>query len=151
MIEDGKAWPKQMNVARAAFLPKGETNSQDPLEYRVLLMLPGVYRMYTKTRLRHLAPWVNEWQLEGMFAGVEGKRGSGRSLQHRPTDRTLQNPRRRFCRSGGRHLQVFRSNPKTIALRHSGKGGHARRDTPGIHKLPGDDDSPKQCGRGLGK
>ena len=73
MIEEGKAWPKQMNVARAAFLPKGETNSQDPLEYRVLLMLPGVYRMYTKTRLRHLAPWVKEWQLEGMFAGVEGK------------------------------------------------------------------------------
>jgi hypothetical protein len=29
--------------------------------------------MYTKTRLRHLAPWVKEWQLEGMFAGVEGK------------------------------------------------------------------------------
>ena len=73
MIEEGKAWPTQMNAARAAFLPKGETNSQDPLEYRVLLMLPGVYRMYAKTRLRRLAPWVQDWQLEGMFAGVEGK------------------------------------------------------------------------------
>ena len=64
-IEEGKAWPTQMNIARAAFLPKGETNSQDPLDYRVLLMLPGVYRMYTKTRLRHLAPWIKDWQLGG--------------------------------------------------------------------------------------
>ena len=29
--------------------------------------------MWAKVRLRHLAPWVQQWQLEGMFAGVEGK------------------------------------------------------------------------------
>ena len=55
-IERGKAWPSQMHNARAAFLPKEATNSQDPLEYRVLLMLPAVYRMWAKARLKHLAP-----------------------------------------------------------------------------------------------
>ena len=29
--------------------------------------------MWAKTRLQHLAPWVKLWQLEGMYAGVEGK------------------------------------------------------------------------------
>ena len=72
-IEGGKEWPSQMHTASAAFLPKDETNSQDPLEYGVLLILPSVYRMWAKTRLRHLAPWVQEWQLDEMFAGVEGK------------------------------------------------------------------------------
>ena len=72
-IEGGKAWPSQMQTARAAFLPKDETNSQDPLEYRVLLMLPTVDRIWAKTRLRQLAPWVQEWQRDEMFAGVEGK------------------------------------------------------------------------------
>ena len=37
---------------------------------------PGVDRKYAKTRLRRLAPWVQKWQLEGMFAGVEGKRAA---------------------------------------------------------------------------
>ena len=60
-IERGKAWPSQMHNARAAFLPKEATNSQDPLEYRVLLMLPAVYRMWAKARLKHLAPWVRGW------------------------------------------------------------------------------------------
>ena len=45
-----------MNLARAAFLPKEEQASMEPLEYRVLLMLPGIYRMWAKTRLQHLAP-----------------------------------------------------------------------------------------------
>ena len=72
-IEGGKEWPRQMHTARAAFLPKDETNSQDPLEYRVLLMLPAVHRKWAKTRLRHLASWVQEWQLDEMFAEVEGK------------------------------------------------------------------------------
>ena len=38
-IEGGKAWPQQMHMARAAFLPQEEVNSQDPRAYRVLLML----------------------------------------------------------------------------------------------------------------
>ena len=29
--------------------------------------------MWSKTRLRHMTPWISEWCLEEMFAGVEGK------------------------------------------------------------------------------
>ena len=36
-------------------------------------MLSGVYRMWSKTRLRHLQPWVEAWTLPEMLAGVEGK------------------------------------------------------------------------------
>ena len=34
-IEGGKAWPKQMNVARAAFLPKEELTSMEPYAHRM--------------------------------------------------------------------------------------------------------------------
>ena len=41
MIEGGASWPKQLNVARAAFLAKEADSDMDPLAYRVLLMLPS--------------------------------------------------------------------------------------------------------------
>lgn len=72
-VEGGKAWPSQLQTARAAFLPNDEINSQCPLEHRVLLMLPAVYRMWATTRLRQLVPWAQEWQLDEMFGGIEGK------------------------------------------------------------------------------
>ena len=36
-------------------------------------MLPAVYRLWSRTRLRHLQPWINSWALPEMYAGVEGK------------------------------------------------------------------------------
>ena len=36
-------------------------------------MLPAAYRMWSKTRLRHVQPWVAEWSLEDMYAGIEGR------------------------------------------------------------------------------
>ena len=36
-------------------------------------MLPAIYRMWSKTRLGHLAPWIAEWALPEMYAGVEGR------------------------------------------------------------------------------
>ena len=104
-IEKGKAWPRPMHTARAAFLPKEEVNSQDPLEYRVLLMLPYIYRMWAKVRLGHLTPWVRR-------------------------------QRRRLCRSGCRHLQVFRPDTKAIALRSSGKGWDACWHSKSLQELP---------------
>ena len=73
MIEAGAPWPKDMMKARAAFLAKDPEDEQNPLAYKVLLMLSGVYRMWSKTRLRHLQPWVEAWTLPEMFAGVEGR------------------------------------------------------------------------------
>ena len=62
-IEKGAPWPEQLKSARAAFLSKDPEDELNPLAYRVLLMLPAIYRMWSKTRLRHLAPWIAEWAL----------------------------------------------------------------------------------------
>ena len=60
-------------VARAAFLAKDENNKLDPAAYRLLLMLPALYRLWSKSRLRHIQPWVSEWTMEDMYAGGEGR------------------------------------------------------------------------------
>ena len=67
-IEGGAPWPEQLNIARAAFLSKGSEDELNPLAYRVLLMLPAVYRMWSKTRLRHLQAWIAEWTPPEMYA-----------------------------------------------------------------------------------
>ena len=64
---------------RAAFLSKAEGGSMDPMEHRVLLMLPSVYRLWGKTRLRHLEPWVAEWAVVELYAGVGGRGAEGAS------------------------------------------------------------------------
>ena len=62
-----------MHTARAAFLPKEEEDPMEPQSYRVLLMLPATYRLWAKTRLRHLTPWVEDWKTDEMYAGVPGR------------------------------------------------------------------------------
>ena len=73
IIEDGAPWPEQMTTARAAFLPKEEEHFLEPDAYRVLLMLPAVYRLWARTRLGHLEPWTRMWAMEEMFSGVPGQ------------------------------------------------------------------------------
>ena len=57
-VEKGSPWPEQLEQARAALLAKGPEDMLNPLAYKVLLMLPSTYRIWSKTRLRHLQPWV---------------------------------------------------------------------------------------------
>ena len=45
----------------------------NPLAYRVLQLLPNLYRRWAAMRLKDLAPWVEEWRLDKMFAGVGGQ------------------------------------------------------------------------------
>ena len=49
----------------------------NPLAYRVLLMLPNIYRLWGRARLEHLQPWVKKWATEDTLAGVEGKGPAG--------------------------------------------------------------------------
>ena len=72
-IEDGANWPRALTQARVAFLAKDTTNSLDPLAYRLLAILPTLYRRWASTRLRALAPWVTTWQLHEMYAGPPGR------------------------------------------------------------------------------
>ena len=70
MVEEGGDWPEAMREAKAAFLVKDPSKVEDPLAYRVLLILAAVYRRWASLRLRHLEGWVAQWQLPEMFAGV---------------------------------------------------------------------------------
>ena len=76
MVENGSSWPESLQMARAAFMEKDPEDGQNPLAYRVLLMLPTTYRMWTRTRLRRFLPWIAEWALDEMYAGVEGQRAA---------------------------------------------------------------------------
>ena len=59
LIEDGGSWPDMLTMGRAAFLAKEEDSDMDPMDYRVLLMLSPVYRVYGKVRLAPLQPWID--------------------------------------------------------------------------------------------
>ena len=71
-IEDGAAWPDDITQGRAAFLSKDTINTDNPLAYRVLLILPTIYRRWATARLKDLLPWIRLWQKTNMCAGVEG-------------------------------------------------------------------------------
>ena len=75
VIEEQKVWPKEMLKVRAAFMAKDVQKDKDPLAYRVLLMMPAVYRLWAKVRLSHLAPWINLWDMEEIFAGAGANGG----------------------------------------------------------------------------
>lgn len=44
----------------------------DRMAYRVLLILPTLYRKWAATRLQDLYPWVGTWANEFMYAGIPG-------------------------------------------------------------------------------
>ena len=72
VVESGADWPKDLKCAKAAYLSKDPDKIDDPLEYRVLLILPTLYRRWASARLNDLKPWIRLWQLHSMYAGVEG-------------------------------------------------------------------------------
>ena len=74
LVEEGESWPKDIMKARAVALAKTEPPSiDDVFQYRLLLMLPAVYRIWAKARLRALKPWVKEWDVPEICAGIPGK------------------------------------------------------------------------------
>ena len=68
----GGAWPAALQQATSAFLSKDANNTMDPLAYRVLSLLPVLYRRWSAVRLRHLSNWIEEWRLPELFAGIQG-------------------------------------------------------------------------------
>ena len=50
-FENGMKWPSHLLQGKAAFLAKDPTKLDDPLSYRVLLLLPVVYRRWAAMRL----------------------------------------------------------------------------------------------------
>ena len=74
-IENGKPWPEGMQHSKAAYLSKDHKKADDPLAYRVLMVLPAAVRLWGTHRLAHLQPWTEQWGMDEMFAGV-GSQGA---------------------------------------------------------------------------
>ncbi len=72
-IEAGKAWPQGVLHAQTAFLAKDPTKqSHDPMDYRLLLLLPTLTRTWAKHRLSQLTPLIETWKVDDLFAGIPG-------------------------------------------------------------------------------
>lgn len=67
-IEAGRPWPDGLH-GKAAYLAKGK-NPDDPLDNRVLMILPTVYRVWASHRLDHLRPSIDKWAMDEMHAGA---------------------------------------------------------------------------------
>ena len=72
MIEADGKWPEDLTRTRAAFLAREDEEALEPLGFRCLLMLASLYRLWATTRLNHLEPWVEQWSMEEILAGVAG-------------------------------------------------------------------------------
>ena len=78
LVEGGCEWPTHLRKARAAFLAKDPGNPHDPLAQRLLLMLPAVYRLWGRVRLRQLSSWAAAWDSPESYAGTN-RRGPGQA------------------------------------------------------------------------
>ena len=72
LVEQGAPWPQGLLHTKAALLPKDPDEPYDPLPYRVISVLPGLYRKWATLRLAHKHPWINSWALPNMFSGRPG-------------------------------------------------------------------------------
>ena len=72
LVETGAPWPVPLQRGKAVFIAKPNTSWEDPLAFRILLILPYAYRCWAKMRLYHMAPWVRSWATEDMFGLAEG-------------------------------------------------------------------------------
>ena len=72
IIEGRAPWPTGTLHAKASFLLKDMSKLADPMAYRVLLILPSLYRRWAAARLHNLYPWVSGWANSYMYAGIPG-------------------------------------------------------------------------------
>lgn len=74
LIEKGAERPDGTHRARAAYLEKKPGVADKVLEFRVLLILPTLYRRWASIRLKHLEPWADLWHMKEAFAGTGSQR-----------------------------------------------------------------------------
>ena len=72
LVENGAPWPEQLLHNKAHMLAKDPSKPMDPLQYRLLLLTPVLYRLWGKQRLQHLTPWIDSWALNSMYGGMKG-------------------------------------------------------------------------------
>ena len=57
LIESGQPWPDGMQHSKAAYLAKDQNKTESPFDYRVLMVMPCLYRRWATHRLQDLGPW----------------------------------------------------------------------------------------------
>eukprot|EP00973_Karenia_brevis_P003732 515577-Karenia_brevis.AAC.1 len=73
LVEKGHPWPNQLLHHRSALLLKDPESPTFALSYRILKIMPILYRRWAATRLADLGPWIDSWAEDSMFAGVPGR------------------------------------------------------------------------------
>ena len=69
-IEGGAPWPDGIAKGRLAYLSKDPYNPYCSLAYRLLTILPVLYRRWASIRLQDLANWTGNWSHQELCAGV---------------------------------------------------------------------------------
>ena len=108
LVENGAPWPQHCQHARASFLSKDPDDLLNPLSDRVLLMLPVLYRRWASLRLHDLSPWVSQWQLDSMCAGVESKSAEDGWWNTNMLLEQATIGQQPFTGGGSRHYEMFR-------------------------------------------
>ena len=76
LIEGGAQWPASTKHARTAYPSKDPTRVEDPMAYRLFMIMHHLYRRWASIRLKKLQPWVRQWDIPELYAGVpESSRG----------------------------------------------------------------------------
>eukprot|EP00969_Alexandrium_andersonii_P120419 5324077-Alexandrium_andersonii.AAC.1 len=57
-IEGGLGWPVELCAGRSAILAKSVGNHTDPMAFRLLTVLPAVYRLWARARVWQLSEWA---------------------------------------------------------------------------------------------
>ena len=69
-IEKGAPWPRSSLHARVVFLERLGAMTGQVMSYRPLTITSPLYRCWGTMRLRSCEPWIREWALPEMHAGV---------------------------------------------------------------------------------
>lgn len=69
-IEEGAAWPKGAQQAKAVFLEKEGAQPCEVMSYRVLLIMAVLCRQWAPVRLKSLEPWINKWAVPDVYTGA---------------------------------------------------------------------------------
>ena len=72
LVEAGSQWPADCHVARDVFLMKPSTVIENPLTFRVLTILPVLYRAWGKMRINDVTEWTRHWSSKAMYSAQRG-------------------------------------------------------------------------------
>ena len=73
MVESGHAWPADSNYVRLAPMHRPGEDPLSPCSYRLISILPVLYRIWAKKHYGHLAPWLQRWIPDEMYSCMKGR------------------------------------------------------------------------------